>query len=84
MTAPREESKRNTDLARSLDLRPLNLATHRRILQRRQSAKSAACAMLATNPRVLILDEPTLGVDIGAAQGSIASSGGSPTRVGES
>ena len=66
MTAPREESKRNTDLARSLDLRPLNLATHVKSFSGGNQQKVLLARWLATNPRVLILDEPTLGVDIGA------------------
>ena len=62
----REESKRNTDLARSLDLRPLNLATHVESFSGGNQQKVLLARWLATNPRVLILDEPTLGVDIGA------------------
>lgn len=62
----RQESKRNGDLARSLDLRPLNLATPVESFSGGNQQKVLLARWLATNPRVLILDEPTLGVDIGA------------------
>jgi D-xylose transport system ATP-binding protein len=62
----RRETKRNRALGRSLDLRPLNLAAPVESFSGGNQQKVLLARWLATNPRVLILDEPTLGVDIGA------------------
>jgi ABC-type sugar transport system ATPase subunit len=62
----RREFARNGDLARSLDLRPFNLAAPVEAFSGGNQQKVLLARWLATNPRMLILDEPTLGVDIGA------------------
>ncbi len=61
-----KEDARNRGLARSLDVRPLNLTTPIEYFSGGNQQKVLLARWLATEPRVLILDEPTLGVDVGA------------------
>ena len=61
-----KEDARNGALARSLDVRPLNLSSPIEYFSGGNQQKVLLARWLATNPRVLILDEPTLGVDVGA------------------
>ncbi|WP_454878162.1 sugar ABC transporter ATP-binding protein [Serratia inhibens] len=53
-------------LAEQLDIRPRNLQLPVRLLSGGNQQKAILARWLATNPQLLILDEPTLGVDIGA------------------
>ena len=62
----RDEDVRNGGLARSLDLRPLDLAATVESFSGGNQQKVLLARWLAISPRVLILDEPTLGVDVGA------------------
>jgi len=61
-----KEQARNYELARSLDFRPLDLSAPVESLSGGNQQKVLLARWLATDPKVLILDEPTLGVDIGA------------------
>ena len=60
------ETARNREMVRSLDVRPGNLAVPIESLSGGNQQKVLLARWLTTNPRVLILDEPTLGVDVGA------------------
>jgi ABC-type sugar transport system ATPase subunit len=60
------ETDRNTDLVRRLDIRPARLDLPIESLSGGNQQKVLLARAIATNPKVLILDEPTLGVDIGA------------------
>ena len=62
----RKEAARNGEMVRSLDVRPPDLAAPVDSLSGGNQQKVLLARWLATNPRVLILDEPTLGVDVGA------------------
>ncbi len=62
----RKETARNREMARSLDVRPANLAAPIEFFSGGNQQKVLLARWLATSPRVLILDEPTLGVDVGA------------------
>ena len=62
----RMETARNRGMVRSLDVRPGNLAVPIESLSGGNQQKVLLARWLTTNPRVLILDEPTLGVDVGA------------------
>ena len=62
----RKEAARNREMVRSLDVRPGNLAAPIESLSGGNQQKVLLARWLTTNPRVLILDEPTLGVDVGA------------------
>src|SRR5260370_22845029 len=59
-----KEWRRNTELIRKLDVRPPNLTSPVEALSGGNQQKILLARWLATNPRVLILDEPTSGVDI--------------------
>jgi ABC-type sugar transport system ATPase subunit len=65
VNAPKEAA-RNKQLARSLDVRPANLDAGVESLSGGNQQKVLLARWLATHPKVLILDEPTLGVDVGA------------------
>jgi len=60
------ERARDVDLVRRLDVRPLSLAAPVDAYSGGNQQKILLARWLATGPRVLILDEPTFGVDIGA------------------
>ena len=62
----RKETARNREMARSLDVRPANLAAPIEFFSGGNQQKVLLARWLTTSPRVLILDEPTLGVDVGA------------------
>ncbi len=61
-----KETARNREMMRSLDVRPANLSAPIESFSGGNQQKVLLARWLATNPRILILDEPTLGVDIGA------------------
>jgi ABC-type sugar transport system ATPase subunit len=60
------EKTRNRDLARKLDLRPPRLDFPVEAFSGGNQQKILLARWLAIKPRILILDEPTLGVDVGA------------------
>jgi ABC-type sugar transport system ATPase subunit len=60
------ERDRNRGLARQLDLRPPRLDFPVEAFSGGNQQKILLARWLAIKPRILILDEPTLGVDIGA------------------
>lgn len=62
----RAERQRNLALAKRLDLRPLNLDANVEAFSGGNQQKIMLARWIATNPDVLIVDEPTYGVDIGA------------------
>jgi ABC-type sugar transport system ATPase subunit len=62
----RRERERNRELARKLDLRPLRLDFSVEAFSGGNQQKILLARWLAIKPRILILDEPTLGVDVGA------------------
>jgi ABC-type sugar transport system ATPase subunit len=61
-----KEWRRNAELIRNLDVRPPKLDFPVQAFSGGNQQKILLARWLATNPRVLILDEPTFGVDIGA------------------
>jgi ABC-type sugar transport system ATPase subunit/ABC-type xylose transport system permease subunit len=61
-----KEWRCNTELVQKLDVRPPNLNSPVQAFSGGNQQKILLARWLATNPRVLILDEPTFGVDIGA------------------
>jgi ABC-type sugar transport system ATPase subunit/ABC-type xylose transport system permease subunit len=61
-----KEWSRNTSLIRKLDVRPPELSSPVEAFSGGNQQKILLARWLATNPRVLILDEPTFGVDVGA------------------
>ena len=61
-----KEAARNGELLRSLDVRPPDPTAPIELFSGGNQQKVLLARWLATNPRMLILDEPTLGVDIGA------------------
>jgi ABC-type sugar transport system ATPase subunit len=62
----RRERERNEGLVRRLDVRPPRLAAPINGLSGGNQQKALLARWLATRPKLLIIDEPTLGVDIGA------------------
>jgi ABC-type sugar transport system ATPase subunit len=60
------ERERNRSLARALDLRPPRLDLPVEAFSGGNQQKILLARWLAIKPRILILDEPTLGVDVGA------------------
>jgi ABC-type sugar transport system ATPase subunit len=62
----RRERERNGELARKLDLRPPRLDFSVEAFSGGNQQKILLARWLAIKPRILILDEPTLGVDVGA------------------
>jgi ABC-type sugar transport system ATPase subunit/ABC-type xylose transport system permease subunit len=60
------EWKRNIELVQKLDVRPPSLISPVQAFSGGNQQKILLARWLATKPRVLILDEPTFGVDIGA------------------
>lgn len=61
-----KELERNAGLLNQLDVRPADLSMHVGSLSGGNQQKVLFGRWLATHPDILILDEPTLGVDIGA------------------
>jgi ABC-type sugar transport system ATPase subunit len=61
-----KETARNHDMARSLDVRPPDLNVPIEFFSGGNQQKVLLARWLTTDPRILILDEPTLGVDVGA------------------
>ena len=62
----RDEQRRNTELAKGFQLRPPNLARLVETFSGGNQQKIMLARWLATAPDLLIVDEPTVGVDIGA------------------
>jgi ABC-type sugar transport system ATPase subunit len=60
------EYSRNLRLAQQLGVRPLNLVMEIQNLSGGNQQKVLLARWLATDPDVLILDEPTIGLDVGA------------------
>lgn len=60
------ERNRALELARSVDLRPLALNRAVEFFSGGNQQKVVLSRWLAANPKLLIIDEPTVGVDIGA------------------
>jgi ABC-type sugar transport system ATPase subunit len=61
-----KEVDRDRDLAQRLDVRPRRLDLNIEALSGGNQQKVLLARWIASNPLVLIVDEPTLGVDIGA------------------
>jgi ABC-type sugar transport system ATPase subunit len=62
----RRERERGDAFLRKLDVRPPRLDIHIQSLSGGNQQKVLLARWIATKPKVLILDEPTLGVDVGA------------------
>ena len=58
-----------TELAAEVDLRAASLEQEVRFLSGGNQQKVVLCKWLATNSRILIFDEPTRGIDVGAKAG---------------
>ena len=58
--------KRAEVMANQLDLRPRNVTTIPRLLSGGNQQKVVLAKWLQTRPEVIIMDEPTRGVDVGA------------------
>jgi len=61
-----QETARNQALVAQLDLRPPRLDVHVEAFSGGNQQKVLLARWIATKPRVLIVDEPTYGVDVGA------------------
>ena len=61
-----DEHRRDINLAKSVDLRPLDLTKMVETFSGGNQQKIMLARWLATQPDMLIVDEPTVGVDIGA------------------
>ena len=66
VSADRAERRAAEEAARSVDVRPLNLDRHVRTLSGGNQQKVVLARWLLRDCRVLLLDEPTRGVDVGA------------------
>jgi len=62
----REEKKRAASFARTLNIKHRSLAQLLRELSGGNQQKTMVAKWLATKPRVIIMDEPTRGIDVGA------------------
>ena len=65
---PRSDRRRALELIQRLDVRPPNPDQTAQYLSGGNQQKVVLAKWLALNPRVLLLDEPTRGVDVGAKQ----------------
>jgi ribose transport system ATP-binding protein len=66
MVKRRAASARATELAERLDIRPRNVNAVARNLSGGNQQKVVLARWLATDSRLFVLDEPTIGVDVGA------------------
>ena len=62
----RERRRRAEEMARRLDIRPPDIQAEARSLSGGNQQKTAIGKALMTQPRILLLNEPTRGVDVGA------------------
>jgi simple sugar transport system ATP-binding protein len=62
----RQKAALADDFIKSLDIRPADRERPIKFLSGGNQQKAILARWLATNPRLLILDEPTRGIDIGA------------------